>query len=122
MNQPKNWSRNKAEQAKGDTEASQWLGQCLVCNCPGHVGFFTLAKPLCSSAVKRGLRPHQGTPAGFCCILGFGESREVLIPVLLNQMWKQEKVTATAPLQAQLETREDSFLEEKKSFVLHLYH
>lgn len=53
---------------------------------------------------------------------GFGESREVLIPVLLNQMWRQEEVTSTAPLQVLLETREDCSPEEKKSFVLHLYH
>lgn len=83
---------------------------------------FLSAKPPCSCAVKRGLRPLQGTPAVFCCILGFGESREVLKPVLLNWMWRKEKVTDTAPLQVQLATREDCCLEEKKSFALHLYH
>lgn len=42
------------------------------------------------------------------------KAREVLIPVLLNQVWRQEEVAATAPLQAQLETRDDCSLEEKK--------
>lgn len=83
---------------------------------------FPPAEPPCSCAVKRGLRLHWGSPAGCCCILAFGESREVLIPVLLNQIWRQEEVTATASLQVQLETRGDCFLEEKKPFVLHLSH
>lgn len=47
---------------------------------------------------------------------------EMLIPVLLNMIWRQKEITATAPFQVQLETREDCCLEEKKPFALHPHH
>lgn len=95
--------------ARQDTEASQWQGKGSVCNGLGRA-ILPILLLCCWERTQTSLE-H---PRMVLLDPRLWKRVEVLIPGLIIWTWRQEKVTATAPVQ--LETSEDF----SQTFVLHL--